>query len=362
MKTSFNIAVLILILFVCQSFASIFGYFSPELSPSIDKWVTKTHTIQNFMSGWSGDSNIMNNLFTSMSRTWHEYSHVPLITWMPYAWRNWTSPNPNDIIANGGYDDYLREFGIKLKKFLAGPDGIYGNKDDRRAYIRFAHQMNGNWFPWAPNCAWSCEQTGQHISQSSHSYVNMWKHVVDLFDDMGFYNASRLQFIWTVNNINFQKPIEEFYPGDYYVGWIGVDGYNFGDTVPNHDWEPATTVFKNVFGLLRNISKEKPVAITEFGSVTSPKGIDDKVQWITDSFEIFKKNDVKMILSFNVDGGKTDLSVFGGPKGDEIFQFSWNAYSSYRRALQDDWIIGTNSMNPRLISDDVFMFGEEKLF
>jgi len=327
----------------------------------IDRWVTKTHTIQNFVAGWTSDETKIKSLFNNMLRSWNEKYHVPLITWMPYAYRNWTAPNPNDIISSGGYDDYINNFAKKLKVFLSGPDGFFGNGDDRRAYVRFAHQMNGNWFPWSPSCSWSCEQTGQSIRQTSDSFVNMWQHVVNVLENVGIHNATRLQMVWSVNNINFQDPLTKFYPGDTYVDWIGVDGYNFGDTLPSHGWEPAATVFKDVFYNGRKVSSQKPLAVTEFGTVTSPKETTDKVKWIDDSFKIFNDQKVGMILCYNVDAGKTDFAVFDGANGDETYSDTYNGYSSYRKAIQGDWnMIGTNSTNARLISDDVFMRGIEK--
>ncbi len=33
----------------------------------------------------------------------------------------------------------------QLYVFLAGPDGKLGTDDDRRAYMRWGHEMNGGW-------------------------------------------------------------------------------------------------------------------------------------------------------------------------------------------------------------------------
>ena len=40
------------------------------------------------------------------------------------------------LISNGTFDAYINAFSNRLKQWLAGPDGIYGNDDDRRAYLR----------------------------------------------------------------------------------------------------------------------------------------------------------------------------------------------------------------------------------
>ena len=30
-----------------------------------------------------------------------------------------------------------------------GADGALGTADDRRAYMRWGHEMNGGWYPWS---------------------------------------------------------------------------------------------------------------------------------------------------------------------------------------------------------------------
>jgi len=217
--------------------------------------------------------------------------------------------------------------------------------------------MNGNWFPWAPSCSWSCEQTGQQILQSAQSYVNMWRHVVFTFDSLGMRNTTRLNFIWGVNNVDFQgNDISQFYPGDEYVDWVAIDGFNFGDRVPSHSWESANNVFPDsLFASVASVAPSKPIAVTEFGSVTSPKGVTEKNKWIQDAFTIFRGQDVRMINSYNI-FGDTDFGVFAGPNGNEKFS-KWNGFSAYREALSEYWIFGSDLDNPRLISDSLFQQG-----
>ena len=46
-------------------------------------------------------------------------------------------------VAAGTYDSYVVSVASQIKSFLSGPDGVYGTSDDRRIYIRLAHEMNG---------------------------------------------------------------------------------------------------------------------------------------------------------------------------------------------------------------------------
>jgi len=100
----------ILLLVVC-SHAAIFGFFSQNpddrpLSPYIDKWVNKTHTIQTLYVGWTEKQQDLDKAFRLLLKIWNDVDHVPLMTWMPYAYNNWTIPNPNELIAKGAYDKY----------------------------------------------------------------------------------------------------------------------------------------------------------------------------------------------------------------------------------------------------------------
>jgi len=247
-------------------------------------------------------------------------------------------------------------FGKKLKTFLSGPDGVYANEDDRRLYIRFAPQMNGNWFPWSPYCTWSCEQNGQNIKQSVQSYVDMFRHVIDVFDLIGIHNSTRLQIIWAVNNVNFQESIDHFYPGDQYVDWIGIDGFNFGNTVPNNEWSDPVKVFSEILTSVSNISSSgKPLAVTEFGCVTKHKGVDAKSDWLNDALKLFQDHSVSMVISYNGD----DKGVFGEANGDDNYD-KFKCYKSWKESMSEDWMIGTNITNKRLISDHVFIYGKEK--
>lgn len=48
------------------------------------------------------------------------------------------------LIANGSYDSYLNDWADTMKSFQAGP-GVYGDADDRRVYLRFAHEAIPEW-------------------------------------------------------------------------------------------------------------------------------------------------------------------------------------------------------------------------
>ena len=66
--------------------------------------------------------------------TWNSGS-VPMITWEVVGCNGYQA-GVMKLVINHTFDEYINEFGDRLKSWLSGPDGIYGTDDDRRAYLR----------------------------------------------------------------------------------------------------------------------------------------------------------------------------------------------------------------------------------
>ena len=118
----------------------------------------------------------------------------------------------------GDYDAFLNAWADRLKAFVSGPDGSLGTADDRRVYIRLAHEMNGNWYPWSAV-----------VGGNSAALVSaMWQRAcAAIFSPKG--STATVQWIWARNNEHAGSAhAESYYPGDAYVDWVGVDGYNWG--------------------------------------------------------------------------------------------------------------------------------------
>lgn len=77
--------------------------------------------------------------------------------------------------------------------------------------LGFAHEMNGNWYPWG----WT------HADPAK--WIAAWRHVVTLFRHAGARNVS---WIWTVNQEGpGDAPLRAYWPGHKYVDWVGITGY-----------------------------------------------------------------------------------------------------------------------------------------
>lgn len=198
-------------------------------------------------------SNITDPLLTSTEiSNLQARQQTPLVTWQLYQ-SGWGGPTiPLQDIAAGSYDSYLRD-AAELAKTLPFNEVM----------IRFGHEMNGNWYGWAGNPS---------------AYVDAWRHVVTVFRQAG---AGNVKWIWAPNVDNGSYPFASYFPGDSWVDYVGLDGYNWGTAgIGVNKWQSLAQVFTSSYEQLTRMSA-KPVIITE---VSSGEVGGDKASWITTGF------------------------------------------------------------------------------
>lgn len=329
---------------------------------ALETWQGKKHAVVNLFATWCDQTTLLDTLFNQQLLNIWNNKNIPLITWEPFFCSSSPTPTddelrtitPADIevrAAKGEYDTYLNKWADRLKSFLSGPDGVFNTADDRRAYIRLAHEMNGDWYPWG----------AAKGGNAPADFVRMWQRVKSVFYNKGM-GWTHLQWIWCVNFTDNGYPVlytaESFYPGDEYVDWVSISGYNWGTTQNWSKWITPDQVFTPMLSRLRVMTK-KPVSITEFASTTvtsSGTSVAAKSQWITDAFNYALAQDIKMVVWFN--GAKeTDWAIFGGPSGDSTFNYNgttYNTYSTYKAAVSSSPFVPSDTANPRLLTDTKF--------
>jgi hypothetical protein len=117
---------------------SVFRDFTGNLS----LWVGKRQVSTDIYTDWCNNS--LGPFFDlDMDNVWNR-SMVPFITWEITLCNHTAEDDPGITkrINNNTYDPYINQFGDRLKKWLAGPDGIYGTNDDRRAFVRLGMKFN----------------------------------------------------------------------------------------------------------------------------------------------------------------------------------------------------------------------------
>ncbi len=197
---------------------------------------------------------------TVVAATWAR-GMLPMITWEPRPTVTPTGPgtdagvNPDytlESIIDGSHDAYIRQWAQAAAA------------QDYPLVLRFAHEMNGNWFPWS-------EQTN---GNSAGQYVAAWRHVHDIFVAAG---ATNVIWLWSPNIdtwcgtcINTHStPMAELYPGASYVDWVGLTGY-YRKVVTNPDGSIKPATFANTFSSsvteLEAAAPGKRVLLSEIGA------------------------------------------------------------------------------------------------
>jgi mannan endo-1,4-beta-mannosidase len=183
------------------------------------------------------------------------HGSIPMISWTPEGgkatrWRLST-------IIDGTHDAYIRQFATDAKKW------------GYPFFLRIMHEMNGNWgYPWQEDSN----------GNSRGEFVLAWRHIIDIFREVGVSNAS---YVWCPNVEYPDSPwpsFESLYPGDDYVDWTCLDGYNWG-TNRSSGWQTFDEIYSYSYGQLLNLAPSKPVMIGEFGSVEEGGS---KAGWFTD--------------------------------------------------------------------------------
>lgn len=186
---------------------------------------------------------------------------TPLVTWEPFDASQKTVNQPAyklSTIIDGSHDAYINSVADQL--VAAGKPGIS---------IRFAHEMNGNWYPWS-------EQVN---GNAPGEYVQAWRHVVQLFWNKGVDNVD---WVWSPN-VPYEggQDMATLYPGDGYVWHTGLDGFNFGSTDKYSSWKQPWDLFNDGLTRLQSIAPAKNVIIAETASVET-EGTKTKETWIKD--------------------------------------------------------------------------------
>jgi beta-mannanase len=181
---------------------------------------------------------------------------VPVVTWEPW---DWDAPDGGAFglaaIAAGAHDPHLRQWADALRTW------------GRPVQLRFAHEQNGDWYPWAVGVS----------GTTAADHVAAFRHVVEVFDAQG---AGNVQFVWNPN-VRFpgSSPMAETWPGTRYVDRVALDGYNWGTSSPGHRWQEPEEVFGDSLEELRELAPGIPITVTE---VASAEEGGDKAAWVTD--------------------------------------------------------------------------------
>jgi hypothetical protein len=247
---------------------------------------------------------------------------LPIIAWEP--WDYSIEPGTDNLrgfqpkyrlrkIIDGSFDSYIESWARGVKSL------------DYTVAIRFAHEMNGYWYPWA----------AQANGNRKGEYVLAWRHVHDIFEAEG---ATNVVWIWSPN-ISYENstPLIDLYPGDEYVDWIGFSGY-YG--IGGHQ---EYTSFDELFTpSIKEVSRftQKPIVITETGAADDAGR---KAEWISQLFESLPRHpEIIGVVWFEgvrqadwrVSVSAAAAKAFAAGVADPRYQVNWQRWGAFRPAGQ----------------------------
>jgi len=204
---------------------------------------------------------------------------IPLVNWEP-------SKVDFSKIADGSLDATI----------VARADGAKAL--GKKFFLDFAAEMNGDE-------AWS--------GNNAPLYIAAYRHIHDIFVARGATNAV---WAWCPNVTDIHggnRNTMDYYPGDAYVDWTGVDGYNWGTR--NGGWQSFEHVFKNIYPILA--AKKKPILIGEMSS--SPAG-GDKAKWIDEVVPTLRSRFplIKGVVWFDINK-EEDWRISSSPESEAAF-------------------------------------------
>jgi hypothetical protein len=125
---------------------------------------------------------------------------VPFINWEPDDAADPSSASYSlPAILTGKFAYYITTWAQTIKAYR------------KPVYLRFAHEMNGNWYPWS--------------TYGPAVYVKAWRYVWTIFHHVGATNA---QFVWSPDGLigdeplKWQEGVVQWYPGSHYVNYVGM--------------------------------------------------------------------------------------------------------------------------------------------
>lgn len=226
--------------------------------------------------------------------------HLPVIAWEPWDFDAESSfdrrrgEQPEFALAtiiDGDHDELIEDWATALAEW------------GRPVAIRFAHEMNGYWYPWSESV------NGNAPGQ----YVAAWRHVHDVFEEAG---ADNVIWIWSPNPTQpTLTPLAGLYPGDDYVDWLGVVGYLGNGIDPSVFVPTFDQLFGPTIAEIRELS-DLPIVITEIGA-TEDGGA--KASWIRHVLgEVDRRDDIVGFIWFEVDK-ETDWRIVSSAEATAAF-------------------------------------------
>lgn len=172
---------------------------------------------------------------------------------------NWTVME----IEAGAHDGYIRRIADQAKAF------------GYPIFMRIGSEMNINQGGGRPS-----------FGENASAFAGAWRRIVSVFRSEG---AANVIFVWNPNCADIgPNHWTDYYPGDEYVDWVGIDLYQFQ---PDSDLRTLLQVYEDY-------GSRKPIAVCEWGANWENQNYTDEARstFVARFFDAIEaRPDIKMI-------------------------------------------------------------------
>jgi hypothetical protein len=288
---------------------------STPMYDAVDTQLGKAPSAVEWFTGWDTDYDP-----SRATEAWNRGA-LPVMTWVSKQEdKNSTIPAAAYSLTNilaGKWDDYLYKYAGDIVRA------------DLPVVIRFDHEMNGNWYPWAAG------QSGWNNSPAK--YVQVWQYVWNIFQKVG---ANKdVIWLWSPGRIDNVKAgsagnsdIAADYPGDDYVDWVGATVYlRTSKTKADYPTSFGQTVSK-----IRSFTN-KPLFFAEIGAIQTDGATDVtalKTEWISNTIAGFLSD--PSVVGFVWFNNIATTNANGVPiTNDWRYNSSPDALAAFKTAIAD---------------------------
>ena len=165
---------------------------------------------------------------------------TPMVSLEPWSWRSRWGQDELPAYRLATIIDGRHDLALQR---IARAVGAYPGP----VLVRFAHEMNGWWYPWAEGVN----------GNRSGDYVRAWNHVQAVFRSVG---ASNVSWVWAPNALTRggrEEGLAGLFPGDNHVDYVGFSAYGHGRT--------AAADLQPTYRALTRLSS-RPVLLAETGA------------------------------------------------------------------------------------------------
>ncbi len=154
--------------------------------------------------------------------------------------------------------------------------------------VEWGIECNARWFPW--NASWYRKSSGGTEGGGPACFVAAYRRLITTMRAAG---AANITWVWHINNSDEPEAawnsLENYYPGDDFIDWIGVSDYGARTPFEKEDLPEFRTQMDAVYGRLTKLAPTKPVLVSEFGCASGNPRVKAS-EWAADSLaDLFSK-------------------------------------------------------------------------